>query len=239
MGGRVVPKSHRRRLAGLLVLLLASGFLVRTSFAQDQALSPLIENTGEATVRVAPNYVDFWLHGDNVGETILEAMAASLRREAELSEALREEKLRPQRVEFSGPAVTDLTALRVRISARVRFNLRSFQSSDTIALEFARLCDSIVTIATALDFEIVGPLLGANDENALIQSAVRQATGNAYSAASAVAASLSGKPVSVDTARVISVSLGQAPDTLSEEPNLGSIPCTARVSVRYSVSEEE
>ena len=199
-------------------------------------LLPTIESMGVATVDVVPEYVVFWLHKQNEGETRVASMAEALRFGGALGKALAERELGASDVSYSAPAIEDATRPCVRVSARIRVGMARFSNRETGPGLFAGLCDDMVALAEGLGCALEGPLLDVEDRKGTESTAIGMATRDALPAAQSLAEIMSAHVVAVERVVIQECSWNDPPELRFPLPNLGRLTCTARVRVTYSFS---
>ncbi len=218
------------------VVLLAAAVVPA---AAQTASTPVIANTGEATVYAHPIYADFWLHLDTTGDTMETAMAASEDFPARLRDLLQAKDLHVSDFEVTHPAIMSLDDNRVRTSARLRFPMGSFAKPDTGPKMYGRLCDTVRGVAQTLNCDLVGPLLEPGDRAEVRKSAISAATENAYAPAAAVATALKSEIFAVDSVEILEIRWNMPEETGVPGENIRQVSCIARVRVVYQVSGKQ
>lgn len=220
------------RFSFLVIVLLA---LCNPAVAQD-APGALVQCGGEATIFAAPSYADFVFEASFEGAAFEQGMTAALAFGGKLREALNTRDLPLVSVEAAPPAIPDVPDNLVVASATARIGLVGLGSGDSADIEFARICDAVAMVAANLECGVAGPIIVPGDRDALIRSAVSQATENAYPACDALAITLKTTVYAVDAVRVESITWNAPGENAAFRPSIRKISCTASVAVSYSVT---
>lgn len=225
----------------LIALKMAVLLAVSAVWAQVSP-SPIVENTGYATVYGIPSHAEFWLHYEALGENIEAAMTKAIAFGEELQKQLVQAELQPGESGLDAPAIPpEQTAGEekvVVISSWLRFPLAPFSKPDVGPLQFARLCDKVSALGVALGCRVSGPHLEVADKDSLSRAAVTAATENAFSAAEAIAGVLRSAIFAVDSVQILDIEYNQPLETQTYEPTLKQVSCTARVRVVYTLTAQ-
>jgi len=218
-------------------MLLALLFAAVSATAQDIAPIPasLVETEAEGVVLAPPTHCDFTFRFGANADTFSKSMAAAETLAKDLRKTLNEAEIHPVELEVSAPAIRDITAKTVDITARARFSMSGFSSADIGAAQFADLCDKLGAVSAKLGCVLAGPFLEVDDRDALTRAAVTAATTNAYSVADSLALALSGRIDAVESVKVIEVLWNKESHLGKIEPTLRQLSCTAKVRVTYIV----
>lgn len=215
----------------LLVMLLVSTLAI----AQDP-LGALVQCGGEATIYAAPSYADFVFEASFEGSTFEQATTSALDFGSKVRAALDLRELPLISVEAAAPAIPDVPDNLVIASATVRIGLVGLGSGDSADVEFAKICDAIAEVAAEIECGVAGPFIVPGDRDALIRSAVAEATENAYPICDALAVTLKTSVYAVDSVRVDSIAWNLPGERGAFRPSIHRIACTAKVLVTYSVA---
>lgn len=231
----VSMRNGRDALWGLLACLCCIGITPPTAAEGDAP--PTIETEGSATITVAPDHVDFWLHKRISATSTTEAATQVRRFEPDLREQLKAHELEPSEVMISGTAIPDMDANEVQASARLRFTATKFADPKEGGIQFATLCDKVRALADAMNIPRgfrEGPFLGVADPGARERAVIVRAVEKAYPAAEAVAGAMRAHVVQVSSVRVEEVVWNQDPEWKGFRPDNRFLICTARVRVSYT-----
>lgn len=201
--------------------------------AQEGAV-PVILSRGEATVDTIPTYADFWLHKKASGETNLEAVEKASDLETRINKELETRSLSPKEAVLSGMAFGEAASREASVSVRLRFNATPFSTATEGPKDFAKLCDTLNELATALGCDLQGPKLGTTDEQSVSDAAVARAVEKAYAGARAAAEIMEAQIFAVNSVEVVGLVWNAAPDAASVQPDIRRLTCTATVKVGYA-----
>lgn len=220
-------------LPRLVALVLACAVFI----APAQALmgEPLVRTTGEATVEVQPDYVEFWLHLTQAGSSFEEAGLATRGLEQTIVDATEALELTPLDVKVSAQAIPDVNTLTIHRSIRIRYPARIIGSDEDSRQYFAWLCDTNRILAAQLTATLEGPILGVNDRDRVMQSALTLAMERAYPLAERAARDMQSAVVSVHEAEVTEVIWNDDPNWRGLQPEYGRVTCTVRVRMAYTI----
>ena len=221
------------RYAFAAIMLAAASF---AAFGQEAALQSTIETQGVATVDAVPAYVEFWIHAQFTGATLVEATSAAQPFESNVRKALQAAELAPTEITFTGIAVPDVNGHVARISVQVKFRASAYTGAEDGPRLFAGLCDKMATLASGLTCKIEGPTLTAEDKESIEDAAIARATEKAYVPAKAAAHVMNGQVTAVDKVTIEGAVWNKVPGVNAAQPDLQRLTCTATVRVSYAFS---
>lgn len=219
----------------LLLLMFLGAF--QGSAAGQNETTPTIDSIGQATIPVAPEYLEFELVSSESGVDFESSTERVLKFEQNLRETFKALKLSGGAIRVSG-VTTDASKTTIATAlARVRFLFGSTSTPEERARYAASVSDQMKEAQRMLEFELTGPLFGVIEKEAFEQEAIARATENALYKSDAVASLMDASIVAVQSVSVTEVTWGEAID---DEPGEGSdtqrVLCNATVHVVYGIS---
>lgn len=198
---------------------------------------PTVYSVGTATDAAVPDYVEFWLHCDSVGDTVKEAVAQARAFAEALPESVTERGLTPLELRVSRVAVPDANRARALVTGRIRLALGGVDA-EARADSFATSCEALRTLAAEHGASLEGPELGVTNPGPFERSAIGRAVENAYPHAEAATEVLGARIVAVQAVEVLDVRWNHDPEAKGAQPDIGRVTCTARVRLTYTYSAQ-
>lgn len=229
-------RTSRVRLWHALLLAVLMGVNEGTAAGQAESTST-IDSTGQATIHVAPEFIEFELLYSASGSNMESSTERALEFEEDLHQAFADLDLPGGIIRTSGLSAKASENSLAVLHARARFFFESASNPEARARFAAFVSDRVKKAERSLKFEMTGPLFGVIEREVFEQEAIARATENALYKSDAVASLMDASIVSVQSVSVIEVTWGEAsPD----EPGGGSdtqrVLCTAKVRVVYEFS---
>lgn len=196
-----------------------------------------VTSTGKATVYTVPTHVSFWIHRTEAAETLDGSIKALAGQDGAIREAVTLKELRPVSIETSTPAILEdesaaLTV--VRVSTELRFSMATYVAAETGQVKFGELCEAMKAVAKDKGL-LSGPHFVTDQENAVVQDAVREAAREAHPAGLGAAESMNTTIRTVESMEVLSVRWNEPDEGEVTYPTIAQMTCTAEVRVRYVV----
>lgn len=197
---------------------------------------PVIVNTGEALVMIAPGTVEFKFVRHFSGETLQDAIEQYNAFIEAAPKAIRGSEMQPTEIMTSPPVLRSLEQRQVESHVRVRFSMAVFNTAKTGPLQFAALCEKLAALAETMKCSLAAPEFLAGDPESVLAEAVARATENAYPPAEAIAVAVKTNIYAVDKVEVIAIEWEQKPENQTAE--ISQIACKAKVQVTYALSPQ-
>ena len=216
-----------------IVLVNALALILAATVPAQETPSPLITNTGRATIYVPTTSADFLLSLQTSGETFQSALEQLGTFRETLRAALADRELKPTDINYSPPLIKDVSCKQIGLTARIIFPVAVWAAQEDSARAFARICDEMAALGAQLGVVVTGPFYETDDEETVTGSAVTAAVEQAYASAATAAATLHSSVYAVDTIEILSTEWNKNAEGEERLPNFREVSCTATVKVTY------